>query len=302
MKSPKNTKSVSGLRKNSRVFLCFFLFVFFSFSVVSCVSSASKAEEYYALGFAYFELKKYDQAEAWFNKSKNHQTTRTASEYNLGRIAYEKSRYDDAALYFERIIKRDKENITALKALAYTCIKMEKLEKAEEYYRRVLELVPESYDEGYNYALVLMALGKAEEAEQALIAHTDVSVANNNTERPEAILLLARAQKEQEKPEALDTYVASLEIDDNPVIRAEYAAYLFKMGHEEKALEEYQKALENEKLTETKREEIQKAINRIENGEEEEESEEGESELEADAEGELKADAEGGSEVQENAQ
>jgi len=309
MKSPKNAKSVSGLRKNSRVFLCFFLFAFLSIYFASCVSSASKAEEYYALGAAYFELQKYDQAETWFNKSKNHQTTKTASEYNLGRIAYETGRYDDASLYFERIIKRDKENVTALRALAYTCIKMDKLDKAEEYYRQILELVPESYDEGYNYALVLMALGRPEEAEQALKDHTDVSVANNNTERPQAILLLARVQKEQKKPEAADTYVKSLEIDDNPIIRAEYAAYLAKMGHKEKALEEYNKALENEKTTDAKKEEIRRSIARVESGEEEpEEGSENAPGSEADAEGESEnasgseADAEGGSEVQENAQ
>jgi len=264
-----------------------------SLFLASCVSSASKAEEYYALGIAYFDLQKYEQAETWFNKSKNHQTTRTASEYNLGRIAYEKGRYDDARHYFERIIKRDKENITALRAVAYTCIKLKKLDKAEEYYGRILELVPESYDEGYNYALVLMAMGRPEEAEQALITYTDVTVANNNTERTEAILLLARAQKEQGKPEAADTYTACLEKDDNPIIRMEYAAYLAKVGHKEKAIEEYNKALENTKTTEAKKEEIRKAIARVESGEEEEED---------GSENASEADAKGGSKVQENAQ
>jgi len=289
------------LQNKTALLLYFLLVALGSLFLASCVSSASKAEEYYALGIAYFDLQKYEQAETWFNKSQNHKTTKTASEYNLGRVAYETGRYDDALHYFERIIGRDKENMTALKAAAYTCIKLKRLEKAEEYYGRILELVPESYDEGYNYALVLMALKKPEEAEQALIAFTDVSVANNNTERTEAILLLARAQKEQGKPEAADTYTACLEKDDNPVVRAEYAAYLAKAGHKEKAIEEYNKALENEKTTETKKEEIRRAIARVESGEEEEEEEE-ESEAGPENASGSEADAEGGSKVQENAQ
>jgi predicted Zn-dependent protease len=238
-------------------------FLFFT----SCLSSAAKAEEYYALGVAYFDLEKYSQAETWFNKARLHQLTRNASEYNLGRVAYETGRYDDAALFFERIIRRDGKNVFALKAAAYTNIKLRKFDKAEEYYQRVLTLVPESYDEGYNYALVLMALGKPEEAEQALLTHTDVTIANNNTERPQAMLLLARAQKEQGKPEAADTYKACLEKDNNPLVRMEYADYLAKSGHKERSLEEYDLALKNEKTTESQKEEIRKAVERIQSGE-----------------------------------
>jgi len=225
--------------------------------ICSCVSSVVKAEEYYALGTAYFELKKYAEAESWFNKAKFHRSTRTASEYNLGRIAYETGRYREAEGYFERIIKEDGENITALKAAAYTCIKMEEFEKAENYYRRILSLVPESYDEGYNYALVLLAMGKTADAENVLVRY-------NNTENPQALLVLARSQKIQGKPEAADAYSASLLKEDNPAVRAEFAAYLEQIGLPAKALEEYRKALENSTLSEEKKEEIKKAVEKLE--------------------------------------
>lgn len=277
-------------------------------SLASCLSSTDKAEEYYALGSAYFELEKYTQAEIWFNKSRFNKNTRIASEYYLGRIAYETGRYEDALQYFDRIIKQDKENVTALKAAAFCCIMLKKLDKAEEYYQKVLELVPESYDEGYNYALVLMALGKPEEAEQTLITYTDMSVANNNTERPEALLLLARAQKEQGKPEAADTYNSCLEKNDDPLIRMEYALYLAKNHYKERALEEYQKALDNSKTTDAQKEEIRAAIEKVQSGEFEAEIPvEG-----ADTDGadgaaaseeesaKLKTNAEGGSEVKKD--
>jgi hypothetical protein len=102
-----------------------------------------------------------------------------------------------------------------------------------------------------------MALGKAEEAEQILVKF-------NNTESPEALLVLARSRKQQGKVEAADSYAASLLKDDNPVVRAEYAAYLAESGLTAKALEEYRKALESDTLTEEKKEEIREAIENLE--------------------------------------
>ena len=234
----------------------FFLLVLLAFSLLSCITSASKAEEYYAIGNAYLDLKKYADAENWFNKAKFHKSTKTASEYNLGRIAYETGRYKEAAEYFYQIVKADGENITALKAIAYTYIKLEEPEKAASYYRIILDLVPESYDEGYNYALVLMALGEAEEAEKALVKF-------NNTESPEALLVLARSQKQQSKVEAADAYSASLLKRDDPLVRAEYAVYLAERGLYAKALEEYGKALGSGKLSEDKKAEIERAVEQL---------------------------------------
>jgi len=257
---------LDSLKRSPHVF--FAIFTLFLLLLPSCLTSPAKAEEYFNLGMAYFELQKYVQAENWFNKSKFHSLTRTASEYNLGRVAYETGRYREAKHYFERIIDRDGENITALKAAAYTCIKLKEFDNAENYYRRVLELVPESHDEGYNYALVLMAMGKAEDAENVLIAHTDILNPDNNMENTKALLLMARAQKKQGKPEAADAYNACLQKEDNPVVRAEYAEYLAETGHTDKALKEYHLVLENSKIDEEKKQEIQQAITALEtNGE-----------------------------------
>jgi tetratricopeptide (TPR) repeat protein len=122
-------------------------------------------------------------------------------------------------------------------------------------------MVPESYDEGYNYALVLMSLGRSEEAEQLLIKY-------NNTENPEALLLLARAQREQGKPEAADSYSASLLKKADVRVRVEYAQFLAEQGLPERALEEYRLALESEGFGAAEKEEIQGYINELEgNGE-----------------------------------
>jgi tetratricopeptide (TPR) repeat protein len=228
-----------------------------SLVLASCISSDSKAEEYYALGIAYFKLQKYSEAEQWFSRAKFHTATKTASEYYLGCIAYETGEYKDALVYFEKILNRDPENITALKAAAYTCIRTDNLEKSVLYYQRILGLVPESYDEGYNYALVLLAMNQSEAAEKILVKY-------NNTENPEALLLLARAQREQGKPEAADTYSASLLKDADPRVRMEYADFLAEQGLPSKALDEYKLALESEEITEDRKAEIQQKIDTLE--------------------------------------
>ncbi|MDR2314717.1 MAG: tetratricopeptide repeat protein [Spirochaetaceae bacterium] len=228
-------------------------------TIGSCVSSAVKAEEYYAIGSAYLDLKKYDEAEAWFNRSKFHAATRAASEYNLGRIAYARARYEEALIFFERNLKIDPENITALTAAAYTCIKTGEFEKAEDYYRRVLALVPESADEGFNYAMVLLAMNKNEEAEQVLIKY-------NNTENPDALLLLARAQSRLGKPEAADAYSASLLKGGGEDIRLEYAEYLEARGLHDKALEEYRRVLEHGTAGAELQEKAREAVGRLEEG------------------------------------
>ena len=222
---------------------------------LSCVSSAARAEEFYALGMAYFELRKYDEAAAWLEKAKFHRATRAASEYNLGRVAYERGRYGEAARYFEALVEEDGENLTALRDAAYTYIKLEEPEKAALHYRKILDLVPDSSDDGYNHALVLLALGRAAEAEEILVKY-------NNTENPRALLLLARAQRKEGKPEAADAYSASLLKENNPVVRAEYAACLAEAGLSARALDEYRRALEG--AAEADREAIRAAIAALE--------------------------------------
>jgi tetratricopeptide (TPR) repeat protein len=204
---------------------------------VSCVSSVVRTEEYYALGTAYFELQKYTEAERWFKKAHGNEKTRASSEYYLGRIAFETGRYEAAARYFDRILSRDPQNVTALKAGAFSRIKSGDLDGALVLYDRVLELVPESADEGYNYALVLLATGNPEKAEEVLLKQ-------GMPESADAQLLLARSQKAQGKPEAVDSYKNILTGKDTVEIRFEYAEALEAGQYYAGALEEYRLALE----------------------------------------------------------
>jgi tetratricopeptide (TPR) repeat protein len=213
----------------------------FSFCGISCASTrlAASAEEYYTLGMAYFELGKYEEAEQWLNRARRVDKTRTASEYNLGRIAFERGRYEEALKYFERVLAKDAENILALRASAYTMIKLSDIEGAEIYYGRVLQLVPESYDDGYNYALILFAMDKSDEAEKVLLKY-DLIIDSNS----DAVLLLARVQAKLGKVEAVDNYDRYLQVKEDNKVRFEYAEALEKNEFYARAQEEYNAVLE----------------------------------------------------------
>ena len=209
----------------------------------SCASrGAIQAEEFFSIGMAYYEMGKFAEAEKWLNRARAMDKTMTASDYNLGRIAYETGRYEDAAKNFERILSKDPQNIMALKAAAYSRIKNGNLEKAEALYNRVLTLVPEGADDGFNYALVLYGMKKYDKSEEVLGRYPFALEENAAT-----ILLLARAQKAQNKVEAADTYAKWLNVNTgtpNPQGLYEYAQVLESAGLYARALEQYNKAIE----------------------------------------------------------
>jgi tetratricopeptide (TPR) repeat protein len=227
------------MKKVRFALLCFFTFSFFFFLLLGCASwGAVSAEEYFAIGMAYYDMGKYAEAEKWLSRAKSKDRTLVASEYNLGRIAFETGRYDDAVKYFEAVLKRDPNNVLALKAAAYTRIRNGDIEKAAALYDRVLALIPDSADDGYNYALVLYAMKKYDEVEKVLKSHEFALLDNNDV-----LLLYARAQKEQGKPEAIDSYDKWLVNNTDAKVRYEYAQVLEANDMYARALEEYRATL-----------------------------------------------------------
>jgi tetratricopeptide (TPR) repeat protein len=190
---------------------------------------------------AYFEMGKFAEAETWLNRARTADKTMLASEYNLGRIAFETGHYREAADYFENIIKKDPDNTMALKAAAYSRIKNGDFEKAEAHYTRVLELVPESADDGFNYALVLYGLERYEDCEKVLNKYPFAL-----EEKAPSVLLLARAQREMGRTEAVDTFAKWIIVNagtPNPQGFLEYARVLEKAEFYARALEQYNDAI-----------------------------------------------------------
>jgi len=206
--------------------------------ISSCVGFAASAEEYYAIGMAYFETGKYEEAEMWLNRAQAADRTMVASQYNLGRIAFEKKQYIEAAKLFEDILKKDPDNVLALKAAAYTRINTGDFTIAEKHYTKLQELVPESADNGYNHALVLYAMKRYGDAQEVLENYS-----LSMLESSEMQLLYARCQKAQNKIEAIDSYSNWLNNNSNVRVRYEYAQLLEFHELYARAIEEYRKAL-----------------------------------------------------------
>jgi len=208
-----------------------------TFFCVSCATAAS-AEEYYAIGMAYYELGKFEDAENWLNRARQADRTMVASTYNLGRIAFERQRFAEAVRHFENILKLDPDNVLALKAAAYTRIRMGDIERAEKHYAKLLSIVPESADDGYNHALVLYAMKRYGDAE-AVLERYPFSI----QEKKDVLLLYARSRRAQNKIEAIDNYAAYLSNNDDNKARFEYAQALEHHELYARALEEFRKTL-----------------------------------------------------------
>jgi len=239
------------LRTAHRVITVLMLFAITMLHFAGCASmKVTTAEEYFSLGMAYFDLglaasdnatrtRYFLESEKWLNRARSVDKTKIASEYNLGRLAFETGRFLDAAGHFEGILKRDPNNILALKAAAYTRIRTGDIDKAEAHYQKLLTLIPESSDDGYNYALILYHMEKYERAEEILMKYQYALLDNNNS-----LLLFARTQNALKKVEAADTYARWLTNNKDAKVRCEYASVLEANEFYAKALEEYRQALE----------------------------------------------------------
>ena len=224
------------------ILFAFLLILGHSITFSSCVSrSAAQAEEYFTIGMAFFELGRFNDAETWLNRAQAADRTMVASEYNLGRIAYETGRYADASRLFERVLAQDPDNIMAMRAAAYSRIRNGDFDIAIDIYNRVLDLIPESADDGFNYALVLYALERFEDSEEVLNRYPFAL-----EENPPSRLLLARTQKALGKPEAIDNFDKWVIINErpNPNGLFDYAKALEDAGMYARALEQLDASLE----------------------------------------------------------
>ena len=217
------------------------LFFSVAFLFFACTTrGAIRAEEYFSIGMAFYELGNFVEAERWLNRARAADRTMVASEYNLGRIAFETGRFEEAAGYFERILRRDPENVMALRGAAYSRIHNGDMEIAEQHYERVLSLIPESADDGFNHALVLFSMEKYEESGNVLNRYQ-----HSFDENPAIVLLLARNQKAQDKVEAVDSYARWLELTDeiSSIGLFEYAHVLENAGFYARSLEVFNESL-----------------------------------------------------------
>ena len=214
-----------------------------SIILFSCATQgAIRGEEYFAIGMAYYDLGNYDEAQRWLNRARQSDRTLMASEYNLGRIAFETGNFSEAAEHFERVLSRDPDNLMALRAAAFSRIRNMDFDMAEIHYNRIMSLLPDSTEDGFNYALVLFGLGRFEETENLI-----KSLPDYQNENPAALLLLARSQRAMGKVESIDSFARWESLSEAPSAQGlfEYGLALESAGFYARALELFDSSINN---------------------------------------------------------
>jgi tetratricopeptide (TPR) repeat protein len=213
-------------------------------ALISCATPSGtfvRAEEYFSIASAYFDLGKYPEAARWFNLARKNKKTEKAAEYYLGRVDFMLGDYESSALRFERLLEDDPSNATVIRAAAYARLKAREWDKALELFSRLEALLPETPDARYNYALALSLAGRYEESIDKLKPYAE----RNPSER-DALLLLGRAERKLGRPEAMDRFSAALALKEEGAVRLELAELFEERQLFARSLESYDLLLGSE--------------------------------------------------------
>lgn len=129
------------------------------------VSSETLAAEYYDIANAYYDLKKYDKAIEYYEKTQDLLPEENLTiTYNLARIYAIQNRWSESEEYYSRIFELDQNNTTIGMPYAYVLAKQGKTMEASALYRGFYERNPVDKKLLANFILVLLELDEDEEA------------------------------------------------------------------------------------------------------------------------------------------
>ena len=139
------------------------LLVFALLGFTGCLTPRLRRElaaEYYNLGNAFFELKKYDRALTMYEKSLRYHGAFPESSYNLARVHIFQERYREATAVLRELLAREPDNLILLQTLAYARAKSGDVEEAILHYNRVLGLSEGNIITLYNLSLLYDSRGE----------------------------------------------------------------------------------------------------------------------------------------------
>lgn len=156
--------------------LVVFVFLLFSCSSQQGISLVGKKDriysnilsEYYLIGEAYLDNKKYQKAIEYFTKALDHPDLAESAQYKIA-FAYALSEnWNKARLGYEQLLEKDSDNSDLEKSLAYIYARQGDLAQASASYRKLVEKNPYDQVLRENFITVLIAGNYLEEAEIAL--------------------------------------------------------------------------------------------------------------------------------------
>ncbi len=204
-----------------RPYLAFlFLFIFMSFVLASCATwgSGSLAKEYYNLGKAYYEMKKYPDSARAFQIAMKLDPRLTVAHVNLVEAVAETGDWEGAWTFLEPLLSKDPHNTVYLKIKAYLLWELHHKRSSAELWKSLAKDLPADADTQYNFAYVAREEGWSEDEWQALKTYADLGGT-----KPKAWKLLGKeAIKRHNWTRALQAYQQVVKLDTSDALS--YAA------------------------------------------------------------------------------
>ena len=179
--------------------------------------------EYYLIGEAYLENKKYPKAIEYYTKALSHPDLSESARYKIAYSYALSENWEKAKSCYEELLAKDPDNSELEKSLAYVYARQGDLAHASAMYRRLVEKNP--YDQSLleNFITVLIAGNYLEEAELALQQLTENFHDNTVAEKFEEKLSKAWESQEGKNLSSEETQDEVIPSDEKTTI-AENAA------------------------------------------------------------------------------
>lgn len=126
------------------------------------------AAEYYNLGNAYFQLKKYKEAGEYYQKALSYDRNNTQALYNLARSLAEQGQWTDAGSRLQTLKEKDPDNLLVLKTMAYLKYLEKDKDATLEHYRQVISAGGADQETWRNAGLVAWEVGDKDSAMEYL--------------------------------------------------------------------------------------------------------------------------------------
>ena len=210
--------------------------------LAACVSQSVKGEmakEYYNLGNAYYEIREYDRAIAYYNLAISQDPELLGAHYNLSLAFIKGGREEEAERVLLRLLERDPENVSVLQLLAYVYYQSGSVVQAIETVESVLRLSPNDVDALHNMGIIYWEDGQAENAARAFDDLLEILPADGSALYTETLFnhgqLLMQMGEEQKAVDQLERYLVwhEQDLEAQRLLARAYAA-----------VEQYDRALE----------------------------------------------------------
>ena len=124
--------------------------------------------EYYLIGEAYLENKKYQKAIEYYTKALEHPDLTGSARYKIAYAYALAENWEKSRAGFEELLEKDPDNSELTKSLAYIYARQGDLAHASALYRKLVEKNPYDQSIQENFITVLIAGNYLEEAEIVL--------------------------------------------------------------------------------------------------------------------------------------